>query len=95
MANPAKGVPEAAIMQRENMPVLVVPNIFKKAIPGLGSRVALNRLSQKRVTVAVRKILRERFDHTHVEVSCSASFQNGVWTGRCRIDDKRYSYTVQ
>jgi hypothetical protein len=78
----------------KNMPVLVVKGYLRKTIPGLGKIVAFNLLSQKRVTVTVRKILRATCGDTGVEVSCTASFQNGIWTGCCKIGGKRYPYTV-
>ncbi len=83
-------------MQKGSIPILVISSIiFRTAIPGLGSKIPLNSLSPKTVTKRVRGTLREKFGDSKAKVSCTASIQNGVWTGCCIIGDKRYQYTVQ
>lgn len=77
------------------MPSLIINDKLKKEIPGLGNIVQFSSLSEKRITKAVRKILREYYGYNNVEVSCSATFRNGVWTGVCSINGYEYSYEIQ
>ena len=48
-------------------------------------RQDFSRLSEKRVTKAVRAQLREYFPR--VKVSCAASSVGAMWTGECRTED--------
>ena len=74
-----------------SMPTLVVAN-RSFSIPGLGKHQEFSRLSEKRVTKAVRAMLREHFQT--IEVSCSASLVGAMWTGECLIEDVPYPYRV-
>ena len=73
------------------MPTLIVAN-RSFPIPGLGRHQDFSRLSEKRVTKAVRGKLREHF--RAIEVSCSAVLVGASWTGDCRIETVRYRYRV-
>jgi hypothetical protein len=77
------------------MPTLIINDKVKKEIPGLGKIVKFSSLSAKRITKAVRNILREDYNYDSVEVSCSAVFRNGVWTGFCSINGHKFSYEIQ
>jgi hypothetical protein len=73
---------------------LVLSDIRKMDIPGLGSQRAFRELSQKRITKAVRAALREEYGPDNVEVSCSATCYHGIWSGKCRINGTPYSYRL-
>ncbi len=73
------------------MPTLVVAK-QSLSIPGLGKHQEFSRLSEKRVTKAVRGKLREHFPK--VKVSCAASLVGEIWTGECRIEDVPCPYRV-
>jgi hypothetical protein len=72
---------------------LVLSDIRKLDIPGLGSQREFRQLSQKRITKAVRAALREQYG-TDVEVSCSATCNGGIWAGTCRVNGTSYSYRL-
>jgi DNA-directed RNA polymerase subunit E'/Rpb7 len=64
-------------------------------IPTLAERIPLQQLSAKRVTVAVRQALRDKYEGSVVEVSCSAVLRMGtIWTGRCQLDGQDSTYQV-
>jgi hypothetical protein len=65
-------------------------------LPSLGRNTDFAKLSEKRVTTAVRKVLREQYqkDPAYVEVSCSAFFHEGKWHGDCRVKEKSLTYLI-
>jgi hypothetical protein len=76
------------------MPMLRVSNDFNQEIPGLGKNTPFGSLSEKRITKATRECLRVKYGEASVEVSCSASFRDGVWTGRCWINGTEFVYRI-
>jgi len=48
-------------------------------ILGLGSRVQFSQLSEKRVTSALRAVMRYRYGRKNVRVSCRATYAHEVW----------------
>lgn len=76
------------------MPTLSVGRQPSVSIPGLGRIRDLSKLSQKRITKAVREKLRESYSTDEVEVSCTAVFNGTSWTGSCKIDEVPYPYRV-
>ncbi len=76
------------------MPRLLVNNGYQVAMGGLGRIKPLSSLSRKRVTVAVRDILRDKYGPKKVTVSCEAEWHSGRWIGTCRIASKQLSYEV-
>jgi hypothetical protein len=77
------------------MPRLVVTNTQAIDIPDLAVRRPLRELSEKRITKAVREALRKQYGLENVTVSCSATLSQGqIWTGKCRIEEKEYSYRL-
>jgi hypothetical protein len=77
------------------MPTLTVTNGFTTEIPGLGRNQAFPRLSEKRVTKAVREALRGKYGDHRVTVSCSAMFKKGEWVGACEIDSAAQAYKIR
>jgi len=49
---------------------------LRVGIPGLGVRRLLAQLSEKRVTIAVRRVLREKLGEGNVEVACRAEWDS-------------------
>ena len=82
-------------MAIDSAPVLLVPNLYKDTIPGLGTIRRFEILSEKRVTSAIREKLRVKFGESQVHVTCKASFQDGFWKGQCEINGKSNSYIVK
>jgi len=76
------------------MPMLKVNNRYTLTLPGLGKIVPFSQLSQKTVTKTVRANLRKTYGISNVEVSCHASFLEGVWNGRCKINGIQYNYQI-
>jgi hypothetical protein len=60
----------------------------------LGKNIAFGGLTEKRVSKAVRQVLREKYGCDLVEVSCSAEFVGGLWKGSCLIDGHRFDYRI-
>ena len=73
---------------------LVLSDIRKLDIPGLGSQREFRELSQKRITKAVSTALRNEYGTDNVEVSCSAMCYGGIWSGKCRVKGTAYSYRL-
>jgi GTP cyclohydrolase I len=73
---------------------LVLTDVRQLSIPGLGSHRPFRKLSQKRITKAVREALRKEYGSENVEVSCSATHYQGIWKGTCRIGRTCYSYRL-
>lgn len=63
-------------------------------ISGLARNKALDTLSQKRITKAVREMLRAKYGFDNVEVSCTAVLKQGMWTGDCWINGEQCLYRV-
>jgi hypothetical protein len=63
-------------------------------IPTLARNKSFFKLSEKRITKAVRDALRRHYGDDRVRVSCSASLANGVWKGVCWIDGVKESYQL-
>ena len=74
------------------MPTLIVAD-QSFLIPGLGKNQEFARLSEKRVTKAVRAKLREHFQD--VQVSCSAILAGAEWIGECRLEHVPHRYRVR
>ena len=76
------------------MATLSVGNGFTATLDGLGRNQNFPNLSEKRVTKAVREILRGHY-RDRVAVSCDAAFERGEWVGACEIDSAAHSYSVR
>ena len=76
------------------MSVLVVGNGYQASVCGLGKIRALQNLSQKRVTIAVREELRRHYGSPHVSVSCEATLISDGWFGSCTVHGAKYRYEV-
>lgn len=66
--------------------------IFQYQFPRLGRSKPLSQLSEKTVSSAVRRALRNNFQQ--VQVVCAVQYQNGAWQGNALINGTIYSYTV-
>jgi len=73
---------------------LVVMNTKDIDIPGLARHRAFDKLSQKRITKAVRDTLRAKYGTNNVEVSCAAVWKQGMWTGHGWINGEMCLYRV-
>lgn len=62
--------------------------------PGLASKKRLSQLSEKRITVKAREILRNHFVSHNVTVSCSALYQNQSWSGTCSINGMTHQFQI-
>jgi hypothetical protein len=51
-------------------------------LPGLGKTKPVSKLSEKRITRAVRDALRKQLPNVAVRVSCSASYSGNTWAGQ-------------
>lgn len=64
----------------------------------LATRKALCSISEKTVTSAVRRALRN-LGYLNIQVCCAATLYNmgGVysWSGQCFVNGQQHSYTVQ
>ncbi len=76
------------------MTLLVVTNGFDHTVPGLAVNKLLPVLSAKRITVAVRKVLRHAYGTSAVEVACHAELEDGTWRGRCRINGEQFTFEL-
>jgi hypothetical protein len=77
------------------MPTLILENGRKYAIPGLGKIIPFLKLSEKRLTRAVRDCLRETFGTQSVSVVCEATLTaSAEWAGQCKIEGHKFSYRV-
>jgi hypothetical protein len=64
-------------------------------IDGLGRRKPLRELSDKRITMAVRQVLRKQFGFDNVMVPCATLQRDGTWVGECLLDEVKFNYRVQ
>lgn len=65
-------------------------------IPGLGRYKPLRELSEKRITKAVRQVLRKEFGFANVTVSCDAtSNDSDTWLGECTVEGINFQYRIQ
>jgi hypothetical protein len=76
------------------MPTLIVGD-RKLKIPGLGKKRLLTDLSEKRITKAVRDILRSEFGYENITCSCRADVISGTWLGRCWIDGQKRTFRIE
>ncbi|MCX6821991.1 MAG: hypothetical protein NTW30_04405 [Candidatus Aenigmarchaeota archaeon] len=76
------------------MLILIVDNGFTAELPGLAKIQTFSKLSQKRITRAVRKKLREKYGDRNCEVSCGVEFSNSIWNGKCKINNMEYDFRV-
>lgn len=77
------------------MALLSVQNGFRTELPGLGKNKLMSKLGEKRITKAVRENLRLKYGYLNVEVSCSAYFVNGIWQGKCKINNEVFNYKIK
>jgi hypothetical protein len=77
------------------MPQLVIRCLWTESLNGLSRRVPLEQLTEKTVSMTVRRHLRQRFGDD-VEVSCTVRFSpaEDAWIGRCWIKKTEYEYRV-
>lgn len=73
---------------------LIVGHTQRFDIPGLARNRKFSALSQKRVTKAVREILRDHYGDERIRVSCTVDLNYGMWEGICWIDGIRQSYQL-
>lgn len=77
------------------MPTLKISkNNYIGNLQDLGKIVTFCKLSEKRITRAVRNKIREDFKNLNISVSCSANFKSNKWEGICWIDDIEYQYEI-
>jgi len=76
------------MIQINNM-VLTINN--QKTLP-ITSRKKISELTEKSITMKVRKELGKIFEN--VKVSCKAVLKNNQWEGKYYINDKIYDYVV-
>jgi hypothetical protein len=74
------------------MSTLTINNGYRASLVGLGKIRGLEKLSQKRITKAVREELRRNYGLSHVAVSCDATLASDGWHGSCTIHDKDFEY---
>ena len=77
------------------MALLIIQNILRIELPGLGKHKAISELSEKRITKAVRETLRTEYGLLNVIVSCEVVFFEGSWHGRCTIHNSEFNYEIQ
>ena len=77
------------------MVVLIVQNEYSSRLAGLGKRKPISELSEKRITVVVRKNLRSEYGKSDVIVSCKVFFLDGTWNSKCTINDVEYNYKIK
>lgn len=77
------------------MALLTVKNGFRTELPGLGKNKSISKLSEKRITTAVRENLRLKYGYSNVNVTCSANFLNGIWKGKCKIYNEWFNYEIK
>jgi hypothetical protein len=76
------------------MSTLTVSNGYRVPLLRLGRNRAIQNLSQKRITKAVREELRQRYGLSNVEVCCSARLTSDGWRGSCKIHQEDLSYKI-
>lgn len=76
------------------MGMLIVANGYRTPLAGLGRNRSIRKLSQKRITKAVRQQLRERYGPPNVEVSCKAKLASDGWRGSCKIYQADFDYEI-
>jgi hypothetical protein len=77
------------------VPRLHVGNGYSSDLYGLATLKPLSRLTQKRVTVKVRTVLRDKYGRKKVKVSCEAKWCSNRWTGECQIAGEYFNYEVR
>lgn len=82
-------------MGKPPAPRLYVNNGYQVAIPGLGKIRSLWHLSEKRITAAVRDVLRRHYGTKKVKVACEARrFDRRRWIGTCWISERLWNYEI-
>ncbi len=76
------------------MSTLTVGNGYRATLQGLGRNRAIQELSQKRITKAVREELRQRYGLLNVEVTCTARLAQDGWHGSCKIYRESFDYKI-
>lgn len=76
------------------MPILNVENGLIRPMPGLGRHQHFDNLSEKRISKAVRKLLRDVYGFCDVQVTCAAEFIEGTWHGKCQIDGAAFGFQI-
>jgi len=77
------------------VPRLRVANGYSSDLDGLATLKPLSGLTQKRVTVKVRTVLRKEYGRKKVSVSCEAKWCPNRWVGTCRIAGEDFNYEVR
>jgi hypothetical protein len=54
----------------------------------------LHKVSQRKITSAVREALRKEYGSDRVKVSLATLYRGQMWTGKCRVDGKVFLYRV-
>ncbi len=76
------------------MSTLTVSNGYRAPLLGLGRNRAIQNLSQKRITKAVREELRRHYGLSNVEVCCAAKLTSDEWRGSCKIHQEDLTYKI-
>ena len=64
--------------------------------PRLATSKPLQSISEKTLTIAVRRVLHKHLPNSQTHVSCRAYLSTtGIWNGQCTINGQRYLYFVQ
>ena len=76
--------------------IIFKSKVYKEPLSNLGVRKKLSNFSQKRITKEVRQVLRRKFGHNKVKVSCKANFNRHLqrWEGEYKINSNTYSFYV-
>jgi hypothetical protein len=76
------------------MGTLVVDSGYRTSMEGLGRNRGILRLSQKRVSKAVREALRRQFGEPNISVSCTPELVSDGWHGECEIYKRKCRYKI-
>jgi hypothetical protein len=76
------------------MSTLIIGNGYRVPLLGLGRNQAIQNLSQKRITKAVREELRRHYGLSNVEVCCAAKLTSDGWCGSCKICHEEFTYRI-
>lgn len=76
------------------MSTLTISNGYRVPPLGLGRNRAIQNLSQKRITKAVREELRRHYGLSNVEVCCAAKLTSDGWGGSCKIYHEEFTYKI-
>jgi|GraSoi2013_115cm_1033766.scaffolds.fasta_scaffold79814_2 hypothetical protein len=76
------------------MSTLTISNGYRVPLLGLGRNRAMQHLSQKRITKAVREELRRHYGLSNVEVCCAAKLTSDGWRGSCKIYQEDFTFKI-